>query len=123
MLNSLKDTSFRTRFVERVCEILQCEPDQVLDSTDFMKDLGADSLDLVELVMALEEEFGVEIPDEVAEKCPTVETSILAIKQLLNATYGQVGQPVTPSPKTVQTPQETEYIRGYNDGYRAGRNS
>jgi acyl carrier protein len=51
---------------------LSVNPDEVTLEASFTKDLGADSLDTVELVMALEEEFGMEIPDEDAEKITTV---------------------------------------------------
>ena len=50
-----------------VVENLDVEGDKVVDSASFIDDLGADSLDLVELVMAFEEEFGIEIPDDAAE--------------------------------------------------------
>jgi acyl carrier protein len=55
-----------------VVEHLGVEPDKVVDSANFIDDLGADSLDTVELVMAFEEEFGVEIPDDQAETIATV---------------------------------------------------
>jgi acyl carrier protein len=55
-----------------VAEQLQVDPDQIINEASFMEDLGADSLDVVELVMALEEEFDLEIPDEDAEKIATV---------------------------------------------------
>ncbi len=55
-----------------VVEHLGVEPDKVVDSAHFSDDLGADSLDTVELVMAFEEEFGVEIPDDQAETIMTV---------------------------------------------------
>ena len=55
-----------------VVEHLGVEADKVVDSANFIDDLGADSLDTVELVMAFEEEFGAEIPDEDAEKLQTV---------------------------------------------------
>ncbi len=51
-----------------VVEHLGVEADKVVDSASFVDDLGADSLDTVELVMAFEEEFNIEIPDEIAEK-------------------------------------------------------
>jgi len=55
-----------------VVQQLGVSPDQVTDNAKFIEDLGADSLDQVELVMALEEEFGSDIPDEDAEKLTTV---------------------------------------------------
>ena len=55
-----------------IVDQLGVEEDDVLDDAAFVDDLGADSLDIVELVMALEEEFGVSIPDEQAEKIKTV---------------------------------------------------
>ena len=61
---------------ERVKEIiakeLEVSPDQLTSEASFIDDLGADSLDTVELVMALEEEFGIDIPDEDADKIKTV---------------------------------------------------
>ena len=55
-----------------VVEHLGVEPDKVTDNASFIDDLGADSLDTVELVMAFEEEFGIEIPDDAAESIVTV---------------------------------------------------
>ncbi len=55
-----------------VVEHLGVEEDKVTESASFIDDLGADSLDIVELVMAFEEEFGVDIPDDAAEKISTV---------------------------------------------------
>ncbi|MBF0626431.1 MAG: acyl carrier protein [Magnetococcales bacterium] len=63
-----------------VVEQLGVEPDQVTEEANFVDDLGADSLDTVELVMALEEEFGCEIPDEAAEKITTVKEAIEFLK-------------------------------------------
>jgi len=59
-----------------VVEHLGVEPDKVTEGASFIDDLGADSLDIVELVMAFEEEFGVEIPDDAAEKITTVKDAI-----------------------------------------------
>ncbi len=56
-----------------VVEQLGVEADEVQMSSTFVDDLGADSLDIVELIMAFEEEFNIEIPDEKAEKIKTVE--------------------------------------------------
>ena len=55
-----------------ICEQLNVTAEQVTPEASFIEDLGADSLDTVELVMAFEEEFGAEIPDEDAEKLKTV---------------------------------------------------
>lgn len=59
-----------------VVEQLGVQEDQVTTEASFVEDLGADSLDTVELVMALEEEFGCEIPDEEAEKITTVKQAV-----------------------------------------------
>ena len=59
-----------------VVEHLGVEADKVTDNASFIDDLGADSLDTVELVMAFEEEFGCEIPDEEAEKLQTVRDAV-----------------------------------------------
>ena len=62
-------------------EQLGVEADQVKPEAQFVNDLGADSLDTVELIMALEEEFDIEIPDEKAEKIKTVGEAIDYIEQ------------------------------------------
>jgi acyl carrier protein len=59
-----------------IVEQLGVTPDQVVPEASFIEDLGADSLDTVELVMALEEEFDAEIPDEEAEKITTVQQAV-----------------------------------------------
>jgi acyl carrier protein len=64
-----------------VAEQLGVKEDEVTNAASFVDDLGADSLDTVELVMALEEEFETEIPDEDAEKIKTVQQAIDYIKQ------------------------------------------
>ncbi len=61
---------------EVVVEQLDCDPAEVKEDSRFVEDLGADSLDVVELVMALEEEFKCEIPDEDAEKIQTVQDAV-----------------------------------------------
>ncbi|MFN4274843.1 MAG: acyl carrier protein [Ferrovibrio sp.] len=64
-----------------VVEHLGVEEEKVTENASFIDDLGADSLDTVELVMAFEEEFGVEIPDDAAEKILTVKDAIDFIKE------------------------------------------
>jgi acyl carrier protein len=65
-----------------VVEHLGVDEAKVADSANFIEDLGADSLDTVELVMAFEEEFGCEIPDDAAEKIVTVKDAIEYIKKI-----------------------------------------
>ncbi|MEC7833389.1 MAG: acyl carrier protein [Gemmatimonadota bacterium] len=64
--------SIDARVREIIINELGVEPEKVTDDASFVDDLGADSLDTVELVMAFEEEFGLDIPDEDAEKMRTV---------------------------------------------------
>jgi len=64
-----------------VVQHLGVDAEKVVDNADFIDDLGADSLDRVELVMAFEEEFGVEIPDDAAEKIQTVGQAIEFIEK------------------------------------------
>ena len=70
---------------QRVRDIIEkelgVEREKLTDDASFIEDLGADSLDIVELVMAFEEEFGVEIPDDAAEKITTVKDAIDYIDQ------------------------------------------
>lgn len=76
-----KAMSVEDRIKKIIAEQLGVEEDEVADNASFVDDLGADSLDTVELVMALEEEFDVEIPDEDAEKIQTVGRAIEYIKE------------------------------------------
>ena len=75
----MSDTADRVKKI--VVEHLGVEEDKVTPDASFIDDLGADSLDIVELVMAFEEEFGVEIPDDAAEKISTVKDAIDYIEQ------------------------------------------
>ena len=68
----MSDNSLADRIGKIIVEQLGVNEDQVKPEAKFIEDLGADSLDTVELVMALEEEFGTEIPDEEAEKLQSV---------------------------------------------------
>ena len=73
--------SVQERVIELVAEQLGVNTDQVSRETSFVNDLGADSLDTVELVMELEEEFDINIPDDAAEKIQTVGQAIEFIEQ------------------------------------------
>ena len=64
--------SVEQRVREIVAEQLERDVNEVTNTASFIEDLGADSLDIVEMVMKMEEEFGIEIPDEEAEKIKTV---------------------------------------------------
>jgi len=66
----MSDTAERVKKI--VVEHLNVDADKVTEAASFIEDLGADSLDTVELVMAFEEEFGIEIPDDAAESIVTV---------------------------------------------------
>ncbi|MDH3227739.1 MAG: acyl carrier protein, partial [Thermoleophilia bacterium] len=68
------------RVREIIVNELGVEPEKVTDDASFVEDLGADSLDTVELVMAFEEEFGVDIPDEDAEQMRTVGDAIAYLR-------------------------------------------
>ena len=64
------------KVVEIVCNQLSVDKEEVTPDSSFVEDLGADSLDTVELVMEFEEEFGVEIPDEEAENITTINSAV-----------------------------------------------
>jgi acyl carrier protein len=81
----MADTDIAVRVKNIVKEQLGVEPEAVTEKASFVDDLGADSLDTVELVMALEEEFDCEIPDEEAEKITTVGQAI----DYVNAHYNK----------------------------------
>ena len=68
----MSDKSIADRIKDIIVEQLGVNADQINPGAKFIEDLGTDSLDIVELIMALEEEFGTEIPDEEAEKLQTV---------------------------------------------------
>ena len=75
--STMSDVADRVKKI--VLEHLGVEESKVVESASFLDDLGADSLDTVELVMAFEEEFGCEIPDEEAEKIQTIKDAITFI--------------------------------------------
>ena len=72
------------RIQKLICEQFVVDPEAVTMDTAFVDDLGADSLDIVELIMGIEEEFDIEIPDEDAEKLTTV-------GEAMNYTLGKLG--------------------------------
>ena len=71
-----------SKMIDIIVEQLSVDKDKVVAGASFVDDLGADSLDLVELIMAMEEEFDVEIPDEEAEKIATVQDAIDFVNKL-----------------------------------------
>ncbi len=68
--------------IDIIVEQLSVEKEKVVPNASFVDDLGADSLDLVELIMAMEEGFDIEIPDEDAEKITTVQDAINYVEKL-----------------------------------------
>lgn len=78
-------SNIEERVKKVVAEHLRAKEEDVVNSASFVDDLGADSLDTVELVMALEEEFECEIPDEDAEKITTVQQAIDYVKANVKA--------------------------------------
>lgn len=79
----MSDTLERVRKI--VIEHLDCDPEKCTEKASFIDDLCADSLDNVELIMAFEEEFDLEIPDAVGESCLTVGDAVREIDQMLTA--------------------------------------
>ncbi|MCB6607440.1 acyl carrier protein [[Clostridium] symbiosum] len=67
-----------------IAEVLNTEPDDITLGTTFVDDLGADSLDIFQIIMGIEEEFDIEIPTEAAEKIVTVGDAVDQIKNALN---------------------------------------
>lgn len=80
----MSESTPRTRMIKVISEHLGVEPDRVTDDANFIDDLGADSLDIVELTMAMEEEFNVEVPDDEMERLNTVAEAISLIESKLN---------------------------------------
>lgn len=67
-----------------IAEVLNIEPDEITMDTTFVEDLGADSLDIFQIIMGIEEEFDIEIPAETAEQVTTVEDAVEMIKNAVN---------------------------------------
>ena len=74
----------KARLKEIITDRLDVEEDQIVPEATFVEDLGADSLDIVELIMGIEEEFDIEIPDEDAEK-------LTSVGEAMNYTLGKIG--------------------------------
>ncbi len=72
------------RVRELICEQLSVSPDEVTPEATFVGDLSADSLDMVELMMALEEQFGIDISEDQAERIQTVGDAVAFIEQRIN---------------------------------------
>lgn len=77
----MADSNISDKVRDIIVEQLGVNPEQVTPEAKFIEDLGADSLDTVELVMAFEEEFGIEIPDDVQEQIGTVGDAVRFIKE------------------------------------------
>ena len=67
-----------------IADVLNVDPEEITMSTTFMDDLGADSLDVFQIIMVIEEEFDIEVPPEKAEKITTVEEAVELIKSATN---------------------------------------
>jgi len=78
-------SEIENKVIDIVAEQLEKDKGEINSGSNFVDDLGADSLDQVELVMAFEEEFNCEIPDEIAEKILTVGDAVTHIEQLQNS--------------------------------------
>ena len=78
----MSDVSDKVRTI--ICDQLMVDAAVITDESSFVEDLGADSLDTVELIMEFEDEFGIEIPDEQAEKISTVGEAIAYLEKLLS---------------------------------------
>ncbi|MDR1379369.1 MAG: acyl carrier protein [Synergistaceae bacterium] len=80
----MKKEEVLSRLKEIIVVRLDVEEDQIVPEASFVEDLGADSLDIVELIMGIEEEFDIEIPDEDAEK-------LTSVGEAMNYTLGKIG--------------------------------
>ena len=73
-----------TKLKKIIAEVLNVDPEEVKLETTFVDDLGADSLDVFQIIMGIEEEFDIEVPAEVAENIKTVEEAVELIKNAMN---------------------------------------
>ena len=77
----MSDVSEKVKSI--ICDQLMVDKEEITDESSFVEDLGADSLDTVELIMEFEDEFGIEISDEQAEKISTVGEAVAYLEKLL----------------------------------------
>ena len=82
IIKEKKKMAINQEMIDIIVEQLSVEKDKVVPEASFVDDLGADSLDLVELIMAMEEKFDIEIPDEDAEKIVTVQDAVKYVDNL-----------------------------------------
>ena len=73
-----------TKLKKIIAEVLNVDPEEVKLETTFVDDLGADSLDVFQIIMGIEEEFDIEVPAEIAENIKTVEEAVELIKNAMN---------------------------------------
>ena len=78
-------TDLETRMADLIVEQLGATKEEIVPEASFIDDLGADSLDIVELVMAIEESFDIEIPDDDAEKIQTIGDAVAYLKEKLES--------------------------------------
>jgi acyl carrier protein len=77
--------NIKEKALDIISEQLEVDREKITAGSHFQSDLGADSLDLTEMIMAFEEEFGIDIPDEEAQQLPTVEDVIKKLEELTTA--------------------------------------
>lgn len=86
VLQNRKECNYGIRKTEKIiAEVLNVDEEEITMETTFVDDLGADSLDVFQIIMGLEEEFDIEIPNEEAEKIVTVGDAVEQIKNALNS--------------------------------------
>lgn len=111
----MADPAVEQQVRDIICEKLSVSPDQVTPETSFVNDIGADSLDLVELIMELEDRFDTKIPDEEAEKILTVGDAIAYIdgaKSQAAAEPSAVDEPTQAEEAAAQSPAPGDAAQG-----------
>jgi acyl carrier protein len=108
-------TDLYTQVVEEVASVLLVDASEITSDAKLQEDLGADSMDLVELVMVLEDRFDIEIPDAKAEKAHMVKQLVDTVKELLNERGGK-GRPATSASSDGDSDDSTDDPSSGNDG-------